>query len=299
MQRLQVTVAPEGAFGTIPKGDTLFGTLCWALVRRSHNLSAFLKGYTEGHPFLVVSDAFPAGFLPRPAKGLEQESTPAQRKEDKKKNVANIDEFCKPLRDIQAEKREMFTEDRAYHNTVSRMSGTTGKDMFAPYQMDRLWPCMEDVPLWDIYILLDEALEKEALLEALSDIGAFGFGRDASIGYGRFTVKNSEGWMPPVPDKAADAVMTLAPCAPQGLPWIREKCFYKPFTRFGRHGDVDAISGNPYKHPVLMADTGAVLTPSAPLPEFFTGNGIGGVSQTRPETVQQGYAPVVPVYLGG
>lgn len=76
-------------------------------------------------------------------------------------------------------------------------------------------------------------------------------------------------------------------------------------TRFGRHGDIAAISGQPSKTPLLLADTGAVLTPAQFDDRLFTGAGLGGdgsLSNALPETVRQGtvhqgYAPVVTIYL--
>ena len=73
-------------------------------------------------------------------------------------------------------------------------------------------------------------------------------------------------------------------------------------TRFGRHGDVAVQSGTPFKRPVLLAKTGSVFWPEQlDVRRAFIGQGLGGtaapVSLTLPETVQQGYAPVVPIHI--
>ncbi len=96
-----------------------------------------------------------------------------------------------------------------------------------------------------------------------------------------------------------NAWLTLAPCAPQGLAWHPARCYYQVLTRFGRHGDIAVHqSGGVFKNPVLMAATGAVLSPKeASLAQGFTGQGITGVSKTITATVQQGYAPVYPVEM--
>jgi CRISPR-associated protein Csm4 len=63
MTPYRIRIQPLSAFGTRPLGDTLFGQLCWA-VRNRHGeerLDTLLDGYTQGQPFAVVSDAFPAG----------------------------------------------------------------------------------------------------------------------------------------------------------------------------------------------------------------------------------------------
>jgi CRISPR-associated protein Csm4 len=57
-------------------------------------------------------------------------------------------------------------------------------------------------------------------------------------------------------------------------------------------------AGGAFKNPVLMAGTGAILTPQETNRlQGFTGQGITGVSQTITQTVHQGYAPVYPVCL--
>ena len=95
--------------------------------------------------------------------------------------------------------------------------------------------------------------------------------------------------------------MTLAPCAAQGLGFDGAQSYWRVLTRFGRHGNAHALAGNPFKTPVLMAATGAVLVPAG---EFtarpFVGQGLGGagkLSRAEPATVQQGYAPSVPINL--
>ena len=72
-------------------------------------------------------------------------------------------------------------------------------------------------------------------------------------------------------------------------------------TRFGRHGNELALAGKPFKTPVLLAASGAVLTPSGrfTVPPFV-GQGLGGagqLSKAETATVQQGYAPVAPIAL--
>ena len=92
----------------------------------------------------------------------------------------------------------------------------------------------------------------------------------------------------------------MAPCAPQGLGFISERSFYDVVTRFGRHGDVAALKGMPFKNPVLLADTGALLSHENPQTTDFTGQGVGGegkLSKTIVDTVFQGYAPAIPVHL--
>jgi CRISPR-associated protein Csm4 len=299
-------------------GDTLFGQLCWAIRNRQGEarLAALLQGYTDGHPFLVVSDATPSKYVPRPTlpghffHSLES----ANRKEAKKRKWFPLEKINEPVADWL---RHCVTPEELPtgqgiarsqpHNTIDRQTGTTGRVMFAPYSMEQFWyskrttlqnngAILAEAGSLDIYLVSDSTrFPLEEMSTALSDIGQLGFGRDASIGLGRFDIELLEETS--LPSQAeANAWLTLAPCVPQGLSLDPARSFYQVFTRFGRHGDVEVLRGNPFKTPVLMAAGGAVLTPQTYENRSFFGQGLGGdgsLSKTLPATVHQGYAPVI------
>ena len=131
--------------------------------------------------------------------------------------------------------------------------------------------------------------------QCLDDIGSFGFGKDASIGMGKFQIEDFLEKPLPAQD-SANACLTLAPCAPQGLGFDNQHSYYQLFTRFGRHGDVAVHQeGKPFKNPLLLAQTAAVFSTNPPKSGFI-GQGIGGngeLSKTLKATVHQGYAPVI------
>ncbi|MGZ8219954.1 type III-A CRISPR-associated RAMP protein Csm4 [Methylomagnum sp.] len=206
---------------------------------------------------------------------------------------------CEPPADIPGGSPHLHPQP---HNTIDRLTGTTGDAAFAPYAMSQLWFGAKGggpVSL-DIYVALDdERLRPDELALLFQDMGAIGYGRDASIGLGKFRAAAPEPWEPPCQD-GADAYLTLAPCAPQRGGFEANRSFYQVFTRFGRHGDIGVHAGNPFKSPVLLAQTGAVLTPREFRHRAFVGRGLGGdgsLSKSIPATVQQGYAPVVGVRL--
>src|SRR5690606_8519016 len=137
------------------------------------------------------------------------------------------------------------------HNTINRQTNTTGEGGFAPYSIEQEW----FVPgiAWSGYLLLDvDRLSAADCRQCLEDIGNIGFGRDASIGLGKFSV--SEFVETTLPGQAgANACLTLAPCASQGLGFEGKNSFYQLFTRFGRHGDIAVHQeGKPFKNPVLL-----------------------------------------------
>ncbi len=310
MQALTVRIRPLSAFGTPLRGDTLFGQLCWALRRAEgeHVLDEALRGYTDGQPFLVVADAFPAGHYPLPPLPLSRYDVPADvdRKRLKRRRWIAAEDIGQPVEQWLARARSdedickggIWNTAGQPHNSIHRQTGTTGSGMFAPYLSETLWPG-EDLRL-DIHLLVDEGrLEPRRLVELLADVGQTGYGRDASIGLGKFAVE--EQLDAPWPSHGdANAWLTLAPCAPQGLAWREDACFYRPFTRFGRHGDLAVQTGKPFKTPVLLADSGALLAPQGPLDQAWTGQGLGGdgrLSRSIEATVHQGYAPVLAIRL--
>lgn len=309
MQTLKLSLRPRSAFGTPLVGDTLFGQLCWTLrLRRGEaGLADLLDGYTGGRPFVVLSDAFPAGMLPRPALPealLGRALDPKRRKQEKRRIWLPATGANLPLVDWLGLAIEQPASTRAKttvrtQNTINRLTCTTGEGLFGPRQVDLI--VHPDGGVLEVYVVLDELrLEAAALREAIEDIGIGGYGRDASTGLGKFEVIGLEphAW----PASGARQAITLAPCAPQPELLNARACFYQPLTRFGRHGNIAVLSGEagPFKRPILMLRTGAFLTHREGNVADFHGVGLGGtaepISGVISATVHQGYAPLVPVY---
>jgi len=326
MQSFCASLTPLSAFATPLKGDTLFGQLCWAIRNRfgETRLIELLNGYTEDRPFAVISDAFPEGYWPLPKLPGSFYALPEDedRKAVKKRAWLPEAAFDKPLADwlqqsvaastIAAQQAvgatplcpsgytsRLTTLSEKHpqpHNTLNRQTNTTGANGFAPYSVEQEWfiPGLR----WTLRLLLDtDRLSADDCRRCLTDIGDFGFGKDASIGLGKFEIADFQ--TAPLPaQNGADACLTLAPCAPQGLGYDSGRSYYQLFTRFGRHGDIAVHQqGKPFKNPVLLAQTGGVFAVSPPA-RGFIGQGIGGgrqLSKTLDATVQQGYAPVLPI----
>lgn len=326
MQTYRYTLRPLSAFGTPLAGDTLFGQLCWTLRHQLGNdrLTALLQGYTSGQPFAVVSDALPAGHVPLPSvpSALWQASETDRKKLKRKRwlptqalglpfaswqsQAQSDSEVAEPWITQWAEQAKhrdakgcSQTERAQPHNTINRQTGTTGEGQFAPYAMPQIWfhPAMQ----FDLHIVLDEArLNLAELTAALDYMGQAGFGRDASIGLGKFERKGDTALATWPAISQANSYLTLGPCAPQGQGYCPVRSHYQVATRFGRHGDAAVQSGQPFKRPVLLAKAASVFWPEAlDASRPFIGQGLGGsgnpVSLAMPETVQQGYAPVIAI----
>lgn len=305
MKTYCITLKVQSAFGTPLVGDSLFGQFCWAIANHfgQARLTTLLQGYQNQQPFAVFSDAFPSGYLPLPCLPSKfwQKADNADRKVLKKKQWIALDVLQQPLTQWQqlalAEKAimEKALHDQP-HNTIDRSTNSTGTGMFAPYMSEQIWYTPETQ--LDIYLVLDE--NRLSLAEAemiLDQIGKLGFGRDASIGLGKFERIHSEEFH--LTEYQGNAYLALANCAPQQLNLDPNRCYYQMTTRFGRHGDIKALMGNPFKKPIILTKVGAVFTPQkiAEIAPHFLGKGLGNVSYAQAEAVHQGYAPIVPIQI--
>lgn len=303
MKAYRLTLRPLTAFGTPLAGDTLFGHLCWAVLERfgRARLGSLLDGYTDGRPFAALSDAFPRDCLPRPTvpdAAIGSKLDPKQRKQMRKRIWLPAAESGLPLSDWLTKAQEANVTETAVltQNTIHRLTGTTGELQFAPRQVERI-AFVADARL-DVYAVLDEhRLTVEELRQLMEDIGTMGYGRDASTGLGKFAIEDivENRWC----RETSAHWLTLAPCAPDPSALDAERCYYQPVTRFGRHGNQGVRLGKPFKRPLLLLKTGAMLTSRVPVSWLVHGRGLGGrhepLSDVIPETVHQGYAPVVPL----
>lgn len=208
MITLRATLELHTAFGTPLAGDTLFGQLCWAA--REHlgeaELDRLLEGYTAGEPWLVVSDGFPAGYLPKPTlpASVGANSVGANsfaRKAEKAKHWIPLSAIGLPLPQLLAAAvgansvgANLFAhspiEAPQPHNTLNRLTGTTGEGEFAPYTQPQIFFARGQ--RMDMYCVLDETrMSQDTLLTLLQAIGSCGYGRDASIGLGKFSIETS------------------------------------------------------------------------------------------------------------
>lgn len=338
MKHYEVTIQPLSAFGTPLKGDTLFGHFCWQAAYTASlvagGLETALSKYPE-RPFAVFSSAWPRfEGTPRPYVFKRPDvplswlfSFETQDRESRYQNIkthkaqkwmqvnnslqldfekvsfATDVEVAKQALEIATPQTRRILPDGdgicfvqhflQPHNSINRLTDTTGIGAFAPYAMASHSFCPETELV--IFVLVDETQTSiERICDGLSAVGRFGFGRDASIGLGRFEIVDTS--EPDWPSGSGyNAAYTLAPCVPKS----GHQAYFTPFVRYGKHGDQMAVSQNPFKNPVIMADEGAVLmSPDQALFEKpYVGRAVAGISKIQPGAVTQGYAPYLPMRL--
>tara|TARA_B100002003_G_scaffold245094_1_gene272330 strand:- start:87 stop:1124 length:1038 start_codon:yes stop_codon:yes gene_type:complete len=181
------------------------------------------------------------------------------------------------------------------HNKINRLTGTTGMEGFAPFTVEQHMFLPETELA--LFVGIDEEIIKiDQVKSGIERIGWTGFGKDASTGLGRFELGEiNEIDLLRMGSNMPNSCYTLAPCVPEKDSF--RKMFFTPFTRFGRHGDVLAKSGSPFKNPVIMADEGGIFVPgdSEILKKPYIGSAATNISKAEPGTVAQGYSLFIPV----
>ena len=194
MDALKITLTPQTAFGTPLVGDTLFGHLCWNIAEAfgAVRLRELLHNYCDGKPFLIASDAFPAGHLPLPTlpSAYWTAGDETDRKKLKKKQWLPLDALTKPVRDWQRNAKSnddiaanLISSHSQAHNRINRAMSSTGDARFAPFTSEQNWYGTNSQ--WQLYLLHDPArITRDELAQILKNLGHSGYGRDASTGLG-------------------------------------------------------------------------------------------------------------------
>ncbi|HBD08002.1 MAG TPA: hypothetical protein DCZ69_07040 [Syntrophobacteraceae bacterium] len=196
---------------------------------------------------------------------------------------------------IKSASPSFITEFAQPHNTINRLTFSTGESWFAPFSETASFYYPETELA--VFVLLDEdATDVERVCTAMERIGQWGFGKNASTGLGRFDLGESEPLSLPVVSDA-NACYTLSPVVPESGLYATH--YFTPFIRFGKHGDVLAKSRNPFKNPVIMANEGAVFVPrDANFPSnAYIGRAVFHTSKALPQSVVQGYSIYLPFRL--
>jgi len=291
MKLYKTTITPTSNFATPLKGDTLFGQICWGVYYSlgKERLSKLLQEY-KNRPFLVVSDAFVKGYLPKPKMPSYLLGENAEEKKINRKKIwLRLDELKSGKYNQAKTNKELMTiehtDDIVMHNSINYQGFHTKKG-FDPYG-EREFILEEN----DIYFLLDNKQFKlDELKKAFNLVSQMGYGKDTTIGKGRFTYNKFK----EVNNFFGDLkyYMSLSPISPQGLEC--KNIYYDPFTKFGKFG-LNRAYKNSFKKPILLADTATVIEFQDKEYYQFLGQEVSGLSNIYKDTIHQGYSIVVPI----
>jgi CRISPR-associated protein Csm4 len=189
---------PTSPWATAPQADSLFGALCWELVRRQGepDLLRMLDRFRKGDPPFVISNAFPGDLLPRPL-------------------VLGHDEL--PLHPYVT--RAEFTAIRegnagfepSEHGDLFEVSRTLHKD----YETEDITWSKNGPGYFTLYgrVVPEWVAPLQKLLQSL---GAYGFGKRRGLGRGQFEVEGKPEpcpWLEPMPFESG--FVTLSDFVPQ------------------------------------------------------------------------------------
>jgi len=288
MKLYKTTITPKSNFLTPLKGDTLFGQLCWAVrfIFGKKRLEELLSDYDKD-PFLIVSDGFASGYLPKPKmmSDLLDENVSDKKINRKKiwltqKELGN-GEYHKARTD--KEINNIDKKDTVVRNSINYKTATTEGDKFSPYDIKEM-----SFSNKDIYFLLRFDFELEDLTKCLNFVSKSGYGKDSTIGKGRFEFTPFEEVNK---SDISNTYIALNPFVPHNLQC--EEIYYEPFTRFGKSGANRAFK-NPFKKPLIFADYGAVIKFEKKTDIEYVGKAVTNIS-TYKDIVHQGYGVVLPI----
>ncbi len=285
MKLIKVKITPHSSFVTFPKGDTIFGHFAY---------HSFLKGeetfsnYVNEKPKIIFSDILPNGYMYKPTLPLKAFNVDeSEKKEFRKKAWIDVKELQQGYLK-KATELSFYKTDIRTRNSLNRMTFGTGGEGFDPFSLEEITFLHQPI----IYVMFDEKFfDEDTIIERLNLIGKVGFGKKGSIGKGHFEAEIDKSF------KGFDEVesnyyMTLSPTILHKSKDVIEKAYYNTFNRFGKYHS----SSTPFKKPLLMADSGAVVKLKEKR-EFIGGaidNGIGGK-----QSLIQGYSIVVPFKFKG
>jgi len=333
----EITIKPDGWFGTPLKGDTIFGHFCWQAAYDpgllNGGLDKWIAKYPE-RPFAVCSSAWPKLSEGGVRYAVKKPDIPLPFLFPASKSVGR----CEQMRTrkekaglkwmLLAENLSMTLKDAKYKTDGELASLTAGKpdtrhrqEIPVSYTVDfdqqhntinrstmttglgmfapyeQSGKCYIHGAELALFVLIDEEATDIERMRT-------GIERIGITGFGRDASTGGGRFLVcgskeiPFPAaKTPDACYVLSPVVPEKGAYTAG--YFTPFVRFGKHGDTLARSANPFKNPVIMADEGAVFVPKEKnaFAKPYIGQAITGVSKSDERTIVQGYALYLPFRL--
>jgi CRISPR-associated protein Csm4 len=258
----------------------------------------FLQEYLSGSPPILISDGFPSGFLPRPLSGMLSRPEAARSRDERLRDYEirktrsgtylTFDEFQQALEGKSVLPRSSSDiENRVVsRNQIDRLTNTTGGAGGRLYDFEEL--CLSSV---DVYWRIAEGYEK--LFEDFrQDLHRTGYGKRKSVGYGTIHSISKEPFDGFAPPDGANAFVSLSHFVPSAKD--PTEGFWTIRVKYGKLGEEGAVSGHPFKRPLIQLAAGSCFYDSPPR-EWY-GRMVKGLA-ADPKVLHYGYAFAVPMVL--
>lgn len=314
MKTYEITIKPKSSFVTSLQSDTIFGHICWAYrYRNGEDKLIELLENIKGGKTLLISSAFPVGYLPKPKiKPLLQEEREtiiyekfgnerldafqAIKKSAKKtlikkelfiKHINNLSEkgiLSDLLNEESQEKKK--GEEFVLKNTINRNTFTVVEDGGLHGREEKYFDSEQSIYFSSNILTADE------FVYLLNDISLTGFGKKKSTGKGQFEIVGDpkDANLPKVDEP--NAFMTLSNYVPSADEQVDG--WYELFTKYPKVGGEFAVRGHnggsvmPYKNPILMFAPGSVFKTNTQRNTY--GQLLNNVYPPLPNVVQYGFA---------
>lgn len=297
----RVSLSLRSPLGTPMQSDTLFGHLCWkvSFEEGEEGIRDFLDPFQKGEPPFVLSDAFPAGLLPRPLfprRMVERENREeyVRDRQREKASFLRTEDFLRLIRkdgDDWEPVADPWLSVSTPHAAISRRTWSTGGE--SPEEAGRLH-------FGSSLVLPGNRLEvyfrclpnwKDRLFKLFRSVAQFGFGKDRSVGYGSFSIDELEPWDGFDFFEGADCFISLSTMMPSRDDPINGRWRLRIKRGFlGEH----TVSGNPFKRPLIQFEPGSVFKLEGRPFRPFYGRLVRDIAPGMKEAVQCGLALALP-----
>ena len=297
----KITIRLLSPFITPLKGDTVWGHIVWGIANNEGDeaVTAFL-GRQKQNPEIVVSSAFPKGYICRPLplpKERVEKLNASKYTEIKKEKKRCFIEACDYLNGVSKPEVALETmplqTDIVTHNKIDRETG--GVVEGGLYAVEQKWTKYGEfentkINMNEFDIYTESSLSAERLEQLFKWAFENGYGADASTGKGKIEViENSIAKV--TPKFNTNTYVALAPFVNSEkikMANLRADIF----TRSGRLGGGFGGSLSPFKKTVVLFDEGAVFDCAEKI--SYCGKLLENVHSDK-RICQAGFAPVIPI----
>lgn len=290
MNLYRIRLRPLSAWVTPWQSDTLTGLLCWSAARLwgAQRLDdEIIQPALRGEPAFVVSDAFPGDYLPIPAISRVQPLREMEAKTWKSARWITREAFTRlqqgeAIQPSDLVSRDPWCTNARVRNTIARDTSTAGSSGGELFEVEETLPAVDPVQPFGvtfcIYARMESAFE-DRFHELIDELGATGFGADASIGLGQFEIESK---LEPVTDldvTDANGVVCLSSFQPSTQD--PTEGYWTAFVKYGKLGPGLGLD-NVFKRPIVLLRPGAFFYHNDP--PAFLGRAIPPDELLSPDT---------------